>query len=221
VVLYLRREHREAVGLDDFLTLGLIALAYGVADLVHGYGFLSVFAAGVALRRVEMQESGDASREELRARRAGVAEAELATDPQTAPAHLTREVLRFNEHAERIGEVAVVMVLGSLLSTAVLHPAGWWFVPLVFLVIRPLAVRVGLVGTGVTGRQWRLIGWFGIRGAGSVYYLAYALTHGVPEPVAGQLVMLTLMTVAVSVVVHGVSVTPVMAVYGRVRKPRE
>ncbi|HEV2126413.1 MAG TPA: cation:proton antiporter, partial [Chloroflexota bacterium] len=51
LVLFLRREHKEAVGLDEFLTLGLIALSYGVALLIASYGFLAVFAAGLALRR--------------------------------------------------------------------------------------------------------------------------------------------------------------------------
>ncbi|MCA1586806.1 MAG: cation:proton antiporter, partial [Acidobacteria bacterium] len=51
LVLYLRRTHREALGLDDFLALGLIALAYGAALACHAYGFLAVFAAGLALRR--------------------------------------------------------------------------------------------------------------------------------------------------------------------------
>jgi NhaP-type Na+/H+ or K+/H+ antiporter len=46
LVLYLRREHQESVGLDDFLALGLISLSYGVALLAHSYGFLAVFAAG-------------------------------------------------------------------------------------------------------------------------------------------------------------------------------
>ncbi|WP_439627760.1 cation:proton antiporter [Gemmata sp.] len=220
LVLYLRRGHQEAVGRDNFLTLGLIALSYGLADVLGGYGFLSVFAAGVALRRVEMQESGGASREELRERRREVAEDHLATDPDTAPAHLARQVLRFNEQVERIGEVAVVLVLGSLLSLSALAPAGWWFAPLVFLAVRPVAVWIGLVGSGVTGHQLRLIGWFGVRGAGSVYYLAYALTHGLPEPLASEISRLTLTTVAVSVVVHGISVTPLMNLYGRTAPPQ-
>ena len=58
LVLYMRRTHREAVGLDDFLALGLIALAYGIAVACHAYGFLAVFAAGLALRRVERMASG-------------------------------------------------------------------------------------------------------------------------------------------------------------------
>jgi len=217
LVLHLRRRYQEAVGLDDFLTLGLIALSFGLAELVHAYGFLAVFAAGMALRRVEMRESGDASREELRERRKEVAEEELATDPRTAPTHLTRQVLRFNEHIERVGEVAVVLVLGSLLSADTLTPAGWWFVPLVFLIARPLATWVGLIGSGLKWPQRALVGWFGVRGAGSVFYLAYAITHGLVDPWAGELTRLTLTVVAASVVLHGVSVTPLMTLYGRMR----
>jgi NhaP-type Na+/H+ or K+/H+ antiporter len=57
LVIYLRRVHREAVGLDEFLALGLIALSYGIALLVHAYGFLAVFAAGLSVRRIERQHS--------------------------------------------------------------------------------------------------------------------------------------------------------------------
>src|SRR5688500_1673937 len=53
LVIYLRRVHREAVGLDQFIALGLIALSYGLALLVHAYGFLAVFAAGLSVRSEE------------------------------------------------------------------------------------------------------------------------------------------------------------------------
>ena len=89
--------------------------------------------------------------------------------------------------------------------------------PLLFLVVRPVATWAGLIGSGVKGPQKRLIAWFGVRGAGSVFYLAYAIAHGVPEPLAGELTRLTLTTVAASIVVHGVSVTPLMNVYRRGR----
>ena len=56
-VVYLRTRHREALGSDEFIALGLIALTYGAALLLHTYGFLAVFAAGVALRRIDEPEA--------------------------------------------------------------------------------------------------------------------------------------------------------------------
>jgi NhaP-type Na+/H+ or K+/H+ antiporter len=63
--------------------------------------------------------------------------------------------------------------------------------------------------------QRSLIGWFGIRGVGSLYYLAYAIQHGLPADLASQLTGITLAAVAVSIVVHGISVTPLMHAYAR------
>ena len=83
--------------------------------------------------------------------------------------------------------------------------------------VRPLAAWVGLAGSRLKRPQRALIGWFGVRGAGSVYYLAYALSHGVPGPLGEELTRLTLTVVAASVVAHGVSVTPLMNLYGRTR----
>lgn len=220
LVVYLRRHHREAVGLDDFLALGLIALAYGAALFVHAYGFLAVFAAGSALRRVELSASGGRSPDEVReSTERGTAD-ELATHPKKAPAYLAGEALRVVTHVERILEVLVVVVLGSLLTGANFPAEALWFVPLLFLVLRPVSVCVGLLGSSTSAAQRCLIGWFGIRGAGSVYYLFYALTHGLPDPLADRLVPLTLCVVVASVVAHGVSVTPLMTAHGRLASRR-
>ena len=59
LVLYLRTRHQEAVGLDEFLALGLIAIAYGVAQLSFASGFLAVFAAGLALQRIKEPSKPD------------------------------------------------------------------------------------------------------------------------------------------------------------------
>ncbi len=220
LVLYLRRNHKEAVGLDDFLALGLIALSYGVALLAHSYGFLAVFAAGLALRRIEQraaESNGGAEEPDAAVAQAAATgkEEEVATKPETAPAYMARAVLGFNEQLERIGEVTVVVLVGGMLSLRDLPPAALWFVPLLFLAIRPAAVVVGLLGSATSWGQRGLISWFGIRGIGSVYYLSYAVAHGLEEPVARQLIALTLTTVAVSVVIHGVSVTALMERYGQ------
>jgi sodium/hydrogen antiporter len=211
LVLYLRKEHREALGLDEFLTLGLIAISYGTALLLHTYGFLAVFAAGIALRRVEMSHSGQRAPDELRA----MAKKDTVTDPQSAPAAMAQGVLSFNEQLERIAEVAVVVLLGSLLGNASFPEGTFWVVAALLLLIRPLAVFFGVMGSRSSTVQRSLIGWFGIRGVGSLYYLAYAIQHGLPADLASQLTGITLAAVAVSIVVHGISVTPLMHAYAR------
>lgn len=215
LVLYLRKTHREAVGLDDFLALGLIGLAYGAALLVSGYGFLAVFAAGLALRRIEMRADGDKPPEDVLEAAASADAEELAIDPEKAPAYMAQAALGFTEQLERIGEVVVVLLLGGMISWSLLTPTAAWFIPLLLLVIRPVAVYVGLIGTSVTSTQRRLTAWFGIRGIGSVYYLSYAIEHGLSTADSQTLAALVLATVAVSVVVHGMSVTPLMDRYIR------
>jgi NhaP-type Na+/H+ or K+/H+ antiporter len=224
-VLYLRRTHKEAVGLDEFLSLGLLALAYGLALLAHTYGFLAAFAAGVALRCVESSLSGPEQPPPDIAdpRATGTPPDELATDARKAPAYMAQAVLGFNEQLERICEVAVVVLLGALLVPGYLPADALWFVPLLFLVIRPLAVLVGLAGLSrarLSSVQWRLVSWFGIRGVGSVYYLMFAVVHGLDEGTARVLAGLTLTTVAASVAVHGISVTPLMNRYSKIVERR-
>ncbi len=224
LVLYLRRQHKEAVGLDDFLALGLVALAYGSAQLLHANGFLAVFAAGIALRHLEQSQS--AGRDSLRAvERASahpdqsVADA-IAVHPQHAPAFMAQAVLGFNEQVERIGELAVVVTIGALLWSVPWTHTAWWFVPALLLLIRPVSVALGLWRSSSSGGQRWLIGWFGIRGIGSLYYLTFAMNHGLSGPLADQLIALTLSVILASIVVHGISVTPMMAAYERAMKRR-
>ena len=219
VVLYLRKERREAIGVDDFLALGLIALSYGLADAINAYGFLAVFAAGLALRRVERASSEDAEAPpEVTATAAS--EDAHATDPELAPAYMAQAVLGFSEQLERIGTVGVVLLVGAMLTTDHLFPALVWFVPLTLVVIRPLATVPVLSTTRLEPMQRWLIGWFGVRGIGSIYYLMFAISHDLPDDVARTLIAVTLTMVATSIAVHGVTVTPLMNAYGRRFKTR-
>jgi NhaP-type Na+/H+ or K+/H+ antiporter len=213
-VLYLRRRHKEGLGRDEFLALGLIGASYGAALAAQTYGFLAVFAAALALRAVEREHTGPEPREDVAgAAVAGRAE-EIAVHPEKAPAFMAEAVLSFNERFERLLEVALVLTIGMMLAPGVLSLGHAWFVPVLLLVIRPFAVVLGLAGEGVPGRHVALTGWFGIRGIGSLYYLTHAIGFGIPRDVASQLVSLTLWCILVSVVVHGVSVTPLMSWYG-------
>ena len=224
-IIFLRTHHREALGADEFIALGLIALAYGVALACHSYGFLAVFAAGIALRRIDDKpaEAGAPAAPEKVDPQALTVDAldpgpnpqgpHPATSPDHAPVVMMLAVERFNAQLERFAEVVIVLAIGALLTSIEWQPALLWFVPLLFLVVRPLAVVVGLPGTGVKGKQRALMGWFGIRGIGSVYYLMYAISHGLDTKLAQSLTALTLGVVVASIVLHGISVTPLMKRY--------
>jgi NhaP-type Na+/H+ or K+/H+ antiporter len=126
----------------------------------------------------------------------------------------------FNGQLERLAEMVVVMVAGAMLSYTYLPHRAIWFLLLLFVVGRPVSVWLGLMGASSVSRDQRvLISWFGIRGVGSIFYLMYAINHGLPRELAELLIAITLTTVAASVLLHGISVTPLMGLYAR-RKPR-
>jgi NhaP-type Na+/H+ or K+/H+ antiporter len=84
---------------------------------------------------------------------------------------------------------------------------------LLFLLIRPISVWLGLLGAPISRDQFIMVAWFGIRGIGSIYYLMYAIVHGLPRPLAEQLTAITLAAVTVSIILHGISVRPMMRLY--------
>lgn len=210
-ILYLRMRHREALGSDEFIALGLIGLTYGLALLSHTYGFLAVFAAGLALRRIDEPHVRPQAPAPVPGETLSPADQEASG--AEAPAHMMRAVARFNSQLESFVEVAIVLAVGVLVATVRFRPEVLWFIPVLFLVVRPLAVYIGLLGTRVRGAQRNLMGWFGIRGIGSLYYLLYAINHDIQRALAQQLLSITLAVVVASVVAHGVSVTPLMKRY--------
>ena len=195
-IIYMRSQHREAPSSDEFIALGLIALTYGLAMLCQTYGFLAVFAAGRALRRIDT-----------------LAPSEPTPDTLQDVNPMMQQVARFNSQLDSFAEVAMVLVVGVLLASVQWDARFLWFVPLLFLVIRPVSVAIGLLGTDAKPAQRRLMAWFGIRGIGSLYYLLYAINHELQRDLAQQLLSITLVVVVCSVVAHGVSVTPLMRRY--------
>jgi sodium/hydrogen antiporter len=218
LVVYLRREYREALGLDEFLVLGTIAFAYGLAQLVLGNGFLAVFAAGLALRNVEHRASGAAKPHIVIGSVEAGNEEETATHRKTAPAYMTESLLGFNQQLERIVEFAVVLIVGAMLTVKSWTLEASALAMILFLFVRPVAVALGTLGSSMSSSRRRLTCWFGIRGVGSVYYLMYAVEHALPPATAERLIALVLPVVAASIVLHGVSATPLMQWYQRRRQ---
>ncbi len=215
-IVYLRMRHLEALRSDEFIALGLIALTYGLALWSQTYGFLAVFAAGLALRRIDEPRQGPAPDKSHE----GLSPEEEAASGAEAPAHMMEAVQRFNSQLESFVEVAMVTAIGVLIATVRFRSEVLWLIPLLFLLVRPLAVYAGLLGTPVAGTQRQLMAWFGIRGIGSLYYLLYAINHGMEPALAQRLLSITLAVIVASIVVHGISVTPLMNRYEQRKKSR-
>lgn len=211
---------------NDYLTLALIALAYVAAESVHGYGFLSVFAAGLGLRQAEFKTTGSSRTPaehlaqpvvghlNVEPHKAVHGDVENLEDTQVAAGIMMGDMLAFGSLVERAMEVFLVTLLGVVLVT------HWDWRALacglaLFCVVRPLCVLVMPWGSLLDFRQRLLIGWFGIRGIGSLYYLFYALNHDLGQPMASLCTNMTLSVVALSILIHGLSTQPMLAYYER------
>lgn len=194
--------------LDDLLGLGLIGLSYGIALSLHTYGFLAVFAAGVALRQTELRRI----RAPMNPEGLLEPEADDAHAPAVVPAAPTVSggALVFKEHLERLSELTLVLLLGGAATWYLADWRPWTLALFVLFVARPLSVLGSLAGCGIGGRATAITAWFGVRGIGSIYYLTYAINHGLPPSLARELLNCTLAVIIGSIVLHGVSVTPLL-----------
>jgi NhaP-type Na+/H+ or K+/H+ antiporter len=217
---HLRHVTRD-VAPSDFLALGIMALAYASAELLHASGFLAAFAAGVGLRRVEVHVARRHSADRDDVAPAGASEpAELLVRPNERSTAgndhpvqtvgwVVSDALSFGDTIERLIGALLVFVVG----VAVLPAFSWTgaLVALVlFLGIRPASVWLSTVRDGLPWQRRLLLGWFGIRGLGSLNYLAYALTHGLAGRDGDDLATIALTVVALSIFVHGMTTTPLM-----------
>jgi len=202
----LRRNHLNNGLLDDFLSLGLVGAVYGLSLLCYAWGFLAVFFAAVALRQTELKLARGSS-----ALRGQLPTDSLEAHDEGAPPQLiSKAALVFKEHHERVTELILVLLIGG---TLFLDSWSWravGFALFLFTIARPVSVLASLIGSRTPWRIRRMTSWFGVRGIGSLYYLMYAIQHGLPEELAVELLHLTLVVITLSIVVHGISIKPMM-----------
>lgn len=130
VTLSLRIHNEDStLSPNDYLALALIALAYVVAETIGGYGFLSVFAAGLGLRQVEVKSTGASQPPaehlvqpvvgHLNAdpQHAVHGDTERLEDSQVAAGIMMGDMLSFGGLVERALEVFLVTLLGVVLVT--------------------------------------------------------------------------------------------------------
>lgn len=188
--LNLQLEKRQPADelMEDFIALSTILLTYSLTEIVNGYGFLAVFVAGVVMQR-------------------------RTPDPNKP---LSR--LEFTERTEKLLEVGTILLLGSLLRIepmAKFAGIALLIAGLLLLVIRPVGTWISTIGAPLHPATRSLYGWFGIRGVGSLYYLTYALGEGLQDKAGERIAWITFITVVISVILHGITATPLMNWYER------
>lgn len=201
--------------LDDLVGLGLIALVYGLTVSVQAYGFLAVFFAGVALRQTELRLACRAGIRPSALEGPADQTRDIAHGSTDAPAIVSANALVFKEHLERLSELLLVLLLGGMLFIPFWNLRTIGLALFVFVVARPASTVIALIGSSTSWRIRQLSCWFGVRGIGSVYYLMYAIQHGLPAPLAYDLIQLVLITVTLSILLHGTSVKPMMKRFWR------
>jgi sodium/hydrogen antiporter len=168
--------------LDGWMAIAAVLLIYGLTEVVGAYGFLAAFAGGLTFRRYERDHE------------------------------YNRSVHAGAETVEKLTELAIILLLGSIVTLEGLSEPGWggWLlVPVVLLVIRPLTVLAAFVGSGTPMRERLFLGWFGVRGVGSLYYAAVAVAVGTLGAENEITLFWTVVVCSiVSIIAHGASASP-------------
>ena len=167
---------------DAWIALAAVLAVYGLTEMIDAYGFLAAFAAGIAFNHFEDDTEAD------------------------------RRVHRGAILAEKFGELALVLLLGSLLSVQGVQlpdPSGWALIALLLLVIRPVATLLAFIGSSMPMKERLFVGWFGVRGIGSLYYASFAAASMlIPENEARILLWTVLVAASISIVAHGLTAEP-------------
>ncbi|TWF43983.1 cation:proton antiporter [Neorhizobium alkalisoli] len=168
---------------DGLAALGFTCIAYGATELVHGYGFVAVFVTALTLRSVERESAYHG------------------------------QLHDFGEQIERLLTMVLLVCFGSVLAEGtLLAHADWRIIAvaiIVLAIIRPLAAWTSLIGCPRPQAEKIIVSVFGIRGIGSIYYLAYASTRATFE--SAEVVWSTVfIIILMSIILHGIAVTPVM-----------
>lgn len=215
---HLRHTHQD-VAPNDFLALALIAISYAAAQALDASGFLAAFAAGVGLRRAEVrvinrqpadifQDSENRPPAEVMVN-PHIRHEAGETNPASSVGLVVGDALSFGDTVERLFAAGIIIVLGVTLAQH-WDPAGLLMAALLFLLIRPASVWIATLGINAPRQQRIIIGWLGIRGIGSINYIAFAYTLGLAGEEMTRMANMAFTLIVASVVVHGISVTPLL-----------
>ena len=172
---------------DGLIAISATFVSYGLTEMIHCYGFLAVFVTALTLRHSHREHE------------------------------FQREMHDITEQVERLAMMVLLLLFGGALVGGLLSPltaADYALAAAVLLVVRPVSGLLGLVGVSASRSEKLTLAFFGIRGVGSFYYLAYALNHA-SFPGGERLWAIVGLVVLLSVLLHGLTVTPIMRALDR------
>lgn len=167
---------------DGLIALSATLVSYGLTEVIHCYGFLAVFVTALVFRSAHREHDFQVQMHEI------------------------------TEQIERVAMMVLLLLFGGALARGILTPVTWIdaaAAAVILLVIRPLTGLVGLIGFKANRSEKLTLAFFGIRGVGSFYYLAYGLNH-MELAGAERLWGLVGLIVLMSVLLHGLTVTSIM-----------
>lgn len=178
--------HSQKAGLsrlgDGLVALAATFLAYAVTELAHGYGFLAVFVCGLTIRAWERDND------------------------------FHKEMHDFSDQLERLLMMLLLVLFGGALANGLLDALTWTDALIglaILLVVRPVAGLIAMIGSPQPWRERLLMSFLGIRGIGSIYYVAYAINHG-DFGSSERLWAIVGFIILASILIHGVSASPML-----------
>ena len=179
-----RRRGWSAAGVRPLAILALALFAYATAVTAGTNGFVAAFVAGIAFGTIDH--------------------------------HHDREALHFTEQTGTLLSLLVWFVFGAIMLVPGLEDLDWRdvvFAVLALTVVRMVPVAIALLGSGLDRTTVAFIGWFGPRGLASIVFGLIAVDALASSPSRVTLAAVTL-TVTLSVLLHGITATPLAARYG-------
>ena len=167
---------------DGLIALSATFVSYGLSEVIHSYGFLAVFVTALSFRGTHRDHE------------------------------FQRDMHDVTEQIERLAMMVLLLLLGGALVSGILSTVTWVDAAIavaILLVVRPITGLIGLIGFPAERGEKLTLAFFGIRGVGSIYYLAYGLNR-LDYAAAERLWGIVALVVLLSVLLHGLTLTPVM-----------
>lgn len=182
LVIHLPEKENFAVIRDGFVGIAITLAVYGITEMIHGYGFIAVFVTAITLRNAEMGHK------------------------------YHKKLHGFTDQIEKILVAIVLILFGGAIVSGILKPLTlrWAIFGLFFLlIIRPSTALASMIRVPYHVKEKMAISFFGIRGIGSFFYLAFALKEATFNNGA-ELWAVTSFIVLASIFIHGISATTVI-----------